>query len=112
MQRATGSPVYDCKVFYPSLNKVVSIIIIVIVTVIVIVTIAIIIINQDDFHRSCYLVFFILFCWWRFLHECLLQPDFNLQKCKCPKNDLSHALSVSLDLDVKFQITCNKALEF
>ena len=48
----------------------------------------------------------------RFLHECLLQPDLNLQKCKCPKNHLSHALSVSLDLEVKFQITCNKALEF
>ena len=33
VQRATGSPVYDCKVFYPSLNKVVIVIIIVIVTV-------------------------------------------------------------------------------
>ena len=64
VQRATGSPVYDCKVFYPSLNKVVSVII-VIVTVTVIVTIAIIIIKQDDFHRSYYLVFFTLFCWWR-----------------------------------------------
>ena len=56
MQRATaGSLVYDCKVFYPSLNKVVIVIITVIVTVIVIVTIVIIIIviiNQDDFHRS------------------------------------------------------------
>ena len=66
VQRVTGSPVYDCKVLYPSLNKVVIVIIIVIVTVIVIVTIVIIIIiNQDDFHRSYYLVFFTLFCWWR-----------------------------------------------
>ena len=72
MQRATGSPVYDCKVFYPSLNKVV------IVTDIVIVTIVFILINQDDFHRSYYLVFFIFVGGERFLHECSLQPDFNL----------------------------------
>ena len=71
VQMATGSPVYDCKVFYPSLNKFVIVIIIVIVTDIVIVTIVIIIIiiiiiiiNQDDFNRSYYLVFF-TFCWWR-----------------------------------------------
>ena len=72
MQRATGSPVYDFKVFYPSLNKVV------IVTDIVIVTIVIIIINQDDFHRSYYLVFFTSVGGEGFLHECLLQPDLNL----------------------------------
>ena len=72
VQRATGSPVYDCKVFYPSLNK------IVIVTDIVIVTIVIIIINQNDFHRSYYLVFFTFVGGERFLYECLLQPAFNL----------------------------------
>ena len=60
MQRATGSPVYYCKIFYPSLNKVVIVIIIVIVTV-----------NhsyycyyykptEDNFHRSYFLVFFTL----------------------------------------------------
>ena len=76
MQRATGSPVYDCKVFYPSLNKVI-VIIIVIVTDIFIVTI-VIIINQDDFNRSYYLVFFIFVGGERFLHKFLLQPDVNL----------------------------------
>ena len=53
MQRATGSPVYDFKVFYPSLNKVV------IVTDIVIVTIVIIIITKMIFTEAII---------WYFLH--------------------------------------------
>ena len=42
-------------------------------------------------------------CWWPGkVSECLLHKT----------NDLSHAFSVSLELDVNFQITCNKPLEF